>query len=175
MNKAPSHIWINLLLTRTTRTPAFWDNTPLPWLPILVIHIRSQVKKRQSQSGNFKKKNLWHTLWSCLIGCRNINGSNQQDEPSAPLVITNRICHVNWFTDAVVTATTRSIGTTERTRDAGQMDGRTDRWMDRRMNRGTDWVKPIYPLTTSLCRGYDNTPRMNKVKDMGSSGTEFRF
>ena len=31
--------------------PAFWD-TPIhgPWLPILVIHIRSQVKARQSQS-----------------------------------------------------------------------------------------------------------------------------
>ena len=26
-----------------------------PWLPILVIHIRSQVKTRQSQSYKFKK------------------------------------------------------------------------------------------------------------------------
>ena len=50
-----------------------------PWLPILVIHIRSQVKTTQSQSYNFKKlpklqivkfcKKLCtgHTIWSCLV------------------------------------------------------------------------------------------------------------
>ena len=52
-----------------------------PWLPIVVIHIRSQVKRRQSQSYKFKKiaktkiefSKLWkklytlHTFWSCLM------------------------------------------------------------------------------------------------------------
>ena len=51
-----------------------------PWLPILVIHIRSQVKTRQCQSYKFKKiqifkfrKKLYmpHTFWSCLI--RHVN------------------------------------------------------------------------------------------------------
>ena len=32
----------------TTRTPAFWDTPAAPWLTILVIHIKSQVKTRQS-------------------------------------------------------------------------------------------------------------------------------
>ena len=40
------------IITRTTRTPAFWDT---PWLPTLVIHIRSQVKTRQSQGYKFLK------------------------------------------------------------------------------------------------------------------------
>ena len=38
---------------RTTWTPAFWDTPIAPWLPILVIHIRSQVKTRQSRSYKF--------------------------------------------------------------------------------------------------------------------------
>ena len=42
---------------RTTRMPAFWDTPcrPMITLPILVIHIRSQVKIRQSQSNKFSK------------------------------------------------------------------------------------------------------------------------
>ena len=44
-----------------------------PWLPILVIHIRSQVKKRQSQILKFcKKLYTWHTILSCLIRCRDM-------------------------------------------------------------------------------------------------------
>ena len=35
--------------------PAFWETPAAPWLPILVIHIRSQVKTRQSQVTNLKK------------------------------------------------------------------------------------------------------------------------
>ena len=46
---------INSGLTRTTRMPAFWETPAAPWLPILVIHIRSQVKTRQSQVTNLKK------------------------------------------------------------------------------------------------------------------------
>ena len=45
---------------------------------------------------------------------------------------------------------TRTVGATERTRDAG----RTDRWTDGR----TNGVKPIYSPTTSLCGGITNSP-----------------
>ena len=61
------------------------DNTPTtPWLPILLIHIRSQVKTRQSQSYKFEKfaenSNFeilqktftWHFFWSCLKRCVNM-------------------------------------------------------------------------------------------------------
>ena len=41
--------------TRTTRTPTFWDTHRRPWLPILVIDMRSHVIKRQSQSYKFQK------------------------------------------------------------------------------------------------------------------------
>ena len=55
-----------------------------PWLPILVIHIRSQVKTRQSQSYVFnkiakieilkicKKLYMQHTFWSGLVRCINM-------------------------------------------------------------------------------------------------------
>ena len=42
-------------ITRTTRTPTLWDTPATPWLPILVIHIRSQVETTQRQSNKFKK------------------------------------------------------------------------------------------------------------------------
>ena len=43
----------SLFQTRTTGTPAFWDAPRRPMITILVIHIRSQVKTRQSQSYKF--------------------------------------------------------------------------------------------------------------------------
>ena len=54
-----------------------------PWLPILVIHIRSQVKKDKVKVTNLKKIKIlifefcktlytWHTFWSCLITCTNM-------------------------------------------------------------------------------------------------------
>ena len=83
--KWPWRIWVKLTITTTTRTPAFWDTPTAPWLPILVIHIRSQVKTRQSQSYKLKKKkpkiqifkfcqkfHKRHTFWSCLIRCINM-------------------------------------------------------------------------------------------------------
>ena len=44
------------------------------WLPILVIHMRSQAKTRQSYKVKkileFRKKlYTQHTFWSCLIRC----------------------------------------------------------------------------------------------------------
>ena len=47
---------------------------------------------------------------------------------------------------------TKTVGVTERTRDAGRTDGRTDGW--------TDGVKPIYPPTTLLCWGYNYSTSM---------------
>ena len=44
---------------------------------------------------------------------------------------------------------TRTVGATERTRDAGRMDGRTD--------GRTDGVKPIYPPTTFFWGGHKKT------------------
>ena len=42
--------------TRTTRTPAFWGYPRRPMIiPILLIHIESQVKTRQSQNYKFKE------------------------------------------------------------------------------------------------------------------------
>ena len=44
--------WTFALTTRTTRKPAFWYTPAAPWL---VIHIRSQVRTKQSQSYKFRK------------------------------------------------------------------------------------------------------------------------
>ena len=104
--------------TRTTRMPVCSDTPRHPWLPILVIHIRSQVKTKQSQSYKSliqilkfcKKLYMQHTFWSCLIRYK------YQMDP------------------------TRSVGATERTWDAGWMDGRMYRWRDGQ----TDGAKPIY-------------------------------
>ena len=116
--------------TRTTRTPAFWDTAP--WLPILVIHIRSQVKTRQSQSCKFKKiaKNphfeiLQETLHATHLLKLLDKMSKYEMDP------------------------TRTVGSTERTQNAGRMDGRTNVLTDGQ----TDGVKPICPPTTFLCGG----------------------
>ena len=50
---------------------------------------------------------------------------------------------------------TRTVGATERTRDVGRTDRRTDR------------VKPIYYLpTTSLCEGYNNREEVSYLEKM---------
>ena len=51
--------------TRTTRTPAFWDTPVAPWLPILVIHIKIQVKTNKVKASNFKKLLKIQILQSC--------------------------------------------------------------------------------------------------------------
>ena len=61
------------------------DTPTASWLPILLSHIGSRVKRRQSQSYKFKEKLLkfqvfeiwnklymWHTYWSGLIRCANM-------------------------------------------------------------------------------------------------------
>ena len=65
--------------TRTTRTPEFWGYPPPPSLPIVLSHIGSQVKRRQSESYKLKKlakfsnkHYMRHTIWSCLVRCANM-------------------------------------------------------------------------------------------------------
>ena len=65
------------------------EDPPLSWLPLLLSHIGSQVKRRQSQSYRFKefakfqmfeflnKRYTWHTFWSCLIRCANLKWIQQ--------------------------------------------------------------------------------------------------
>ena len=57
---------------------------------------------------------------------------------------------------------TRTVGTTERTRDAGRTDG----WMDGRTDGWTDEVKPIYPPTTLFCRGYNDKYLAKRSRDL---------
>ena len=87
-----------------------------PWLPIQVIHIRSQVKTRQSQSYKFKKI------------AKNANFGTLQETLHAThlLKLLDKMCKYEMDL-------TTTVGATERTQDAGQTDGRTD------------GVKPIYP------------------------------
>ena len=62
---------------------------------------------------------------------------------------------------------TKTVGTTERTRDAGRTEGWTDGWMDGQ----TDKVKPIYPLQL-YCRHYraDTGCRTNRGMDRRMDG-----
>ena len=56
--EATHHTWtynMKKKQTRTTRTPAFWGYPATSWLPILLSHIGSQIKRRQSQSYKFKE------------------------------------------------------------------------------------------------------------------------
>ena len=58
------------------------DTPAASWLPILLSHIGSQVRRRQSQSYKFKEfakiSKFWnkhfkrHTFWCCLIRCANM-------------------------------------------------------------------------------------------------------
>ena len=90
-----------------------------PWLPIRVIHIRSQVKTRQSQSYKFKKI------------AKNSNFEILHVTLHATYLLKLLDKMYKYEMDA-----TRTVGATEQTRHAG----RTDRQMD--------GVKPIYPPTT---------------------------
>ena len=87
-----------------------------PWLPILVIHIRSQIQIRQSQSYKF---------WKIA---KNSNFEILQE--------TLHTTHLLKLLDKMYKYEmdpTRTVGATERTRDAGRTDGQTD------------WVKPPTP------------------------------
>ena len=82
-----------------------------PWLPILVIQIRSQVKTRQSQSYKFYlKKIVKNTNFEILLE-------------------TLHTTHLLKLLDKMYKYEmdpTRTVGATERTRDAGRDAGRTE-------------------------------------------------
>ena len=100
---APSHY---LKPTRTPRTPAFWDTPAAPWFPILVIHIRSQVKSRQSQILKIYKNCQNFKFWNFA---RNFTRTHF-------LKLLDKM--YKYEMDP-----TRTVGATERTRDVGRTDG----------------------------------------------------
>ena len=55
--RSRQNVWMKTCAfpTRTTRMPTFWDTPAAPWLPKLMIHIRSHIITRQSQSYKLKK------------------------------------------------------------------------------------------------------------------------
>ena len=93
--------------TRTTRTPVFWDTPAIPWLPILVIHIRFQVKTWQSEIYKFKKiaKNLSFEILQESLNTTHL---------------------LQLFDKMYKYEIDPTVGATERTQDAGRTDGRTD-------------------------------------------------
>ena len=105
-------------------------HTAATWLPILVIHIRSQVKRKQSQSYKFKK----------IAKNSNFEILQETLHKTNPLKLLDKMYKYEMDPS-------KTVGTTERTQGAGRTDGRTNRW--------TDGVKPIHPPTTSLCGGYN--------------------
>ena len=113
-----------------TRTPAFWDTPRRLMITLLGIHIRSQVKTRQSQSYKFLKiaKNAYFEILQETLHATHL------------LKLLDKM--YKYEMDS-----TRTVGATERTRDAGRTDGPTD--------GRTNWNHT--PPTTWLCRGYDNT------------------
>ena len=96
-----------------TRTLAFWDTPRHPWLPILVIHIRSQVKTRQSQSYKFKQI------------AKNTNFAILQEILHATHLLKLFDKMYKYEMDP-----TKTVGATERTRDAGRTDGQMDGWIE---------------------------------------------
>ena len=119
------HLVAITVRTRTTRTPAFWD-TPRRHMitPILVIHIRFQVKTRQSQSYTFKK--IAKKKNSILKFCKTLH-------------TTHLLKLLDKMYKNEMNLTSRTIGARERTRDAGRTDGRTGGRTDKQTNGRTEW------------------------------------
>ena len=89
-----------------------------PWLPILVIHIRSQVKITQSQSYKLLKK---------IAKTSNFKILQETLHTTHLLELLDKMYKYEMDPS-------RTVQATERTRDAGRMrDGRTDGWSDGRM------------------------------------------
>ena len=127
LNTFPRNVWIRM--TSTTRTAAFWDTPAAPWLPILVIHFssRSQVKTRQGQSYKLKK----NATSLCF--------ENLQTNLCATHFLKLLAKMYKYEIDP-----TKTVGATERTKDAGWTDGRAD--------SRTEWSQ-FTPPTASLCGG----------------------
>ena len=101
-----------------------------PWLPILVIHIRSKIKTRQSQSYKLKK---------------NAKNSNFEILQKA-LHATHLLKLLDKMYKYEMDPTT-TVGATERTRNAGRMDGWTDGQTDGQTEGRNE---TSIPPTTSL-------------------------
>ena len=84
-----------------------------PWLPILVIHIRSQVKTKQSQSYKFWKIS-----------------KNSNFEILQATLHTTHLLKLFDKTYKYEKDPTRTVGATERMQDG---------WTDRRTDRRTEW------------------------------------
>ena len=98
--------WTSLKLEQLERLRSEIPPTAT-WLPILVIHIRSQVKTRQSQ--RFKK----------IAKYSNFEILQETLHATHLLKLLDKM--YKFETDP-----TRTVGTTERTRDAGRTDGRSE-------------------------------------------------
>ena len=122
-------VCVYVVWTRTTRTPAFWDNPAAPWLPILVIHIRSQVQTRLSQSYNF-----WNNA-----KISKFESLNNTSHSKYLLKLLDKM--YKYEMDS-----TRTVGAAEWTTDAGRTEGQTDRRADGRS-------ETIIAPTSSLCGG----------------------
>ena len=101
---------------------------PPPHHDVPVIHTRSQVKTIQNQCCKYYKF------------AKHLNFEILQQSLHATHFLKLLTNMYEYEMDP-----TRIVGATERTRDAGRKDGRTNGRMDA--------VKPIYPLTTSFCGG----------------------
>ena len=128
--------------TRTTRTPEFWFIPRCPWLPILVNHIRSQVKTRQSQSYKFWKN------------AKNSFFLNLQETLHATHLLKLLDKMYEYEMDP-----TRTVGPTEQTRDAGRMDGRTDRRTDIR----TEWNQYAPPQQPGCITKQSQIHKLKKI------------
>ena len=94
--------------TRTTRTSAFWGYPAASWLHILLSHIGTQVKRRQSQSYKFKEfakiSNFW--IWKQTLHATHL------------LKLLDKMCKYELDPTSIVEDT-------ERTRFCPQTDRRT--------------------------------------------------
>ena len=93
-----------LIVTRTTRMPAFWDTPAAPWLPILTSDFKS--KQDKVKVTNFKKLPKYQIL--------------KFQHATHLLKFLDKMCEYKMDP-------TRTVGATERTQDAGRRDGWTDR------------------------------------------------
>ena len=103
------------IVTRTTKTLRSEIPPAAPWLPIPVIHIRSQVKRRQSQGYELKKnakkqKQIWKFCKKALHATHFLK-----------LLDKMHIYEMD---------STRTLRATERIRDVGRADGHTTGWTE---------------------------------------------
>ena len=111
-------------VTRTTRAPVFWDTPSCPMITHTSDSHKIPSQNKTSQSYKFKKiaKNSNFKIWWATL------------HPTHFLKLLGKM-HKHKMEP------TRTVGTTERTRDAGRRDG------------GIDGVKPIYPTNNFVVGG----------------------